>query len=99
MISNEYPQISEKLARVLLQCVKLSQLFYPQISQKLARVLLQCVKLSQLLFRRVAVPTEIFYLVGQLDSWMAYGAFWQITIMISNVFSQISHNLGKRSLT
>ncbi len=54
---------------------------------------------SALLFRWVAATTEMTYLVGQLDSWMAYGAFWQITIMISNVFSQISHNLGKRSLT
>ena len=71
-----------------------------QKSQKsLARVILQSIKLSQLLFRRVAAPTEMTYLVGQLASWMAYGFFWQITIMISNVFSQISHNLGKRSFT
>jgi hypothetical protein len=85
MIGNEFPHISQK-----------SQLLYPRTSQRLARVLLQCIKLSQLLFRRVAVPTEILYLRGQLASWMAYRSFWQITIMISNVFSQISHNLAKR---
>jgi hypothetical protein len=83
MISNEFPQITQK-----------SRVLYPQISKKLARVLLQCVQLSQLLFRRVAVPTEMTYLPGQLEAWMTCRFFWKSTLMITNVFSQISQKVA-----
>jgi hypothetical protein len=32
MINNEFPQISQKLARVLFQCVKLSQLHFRRVA-------------------------------------------------------------------